>query len=612
MKYFAFVLLSLISVTAWSQGRVDATNLQLAGKYYQEKNYEKAAPLYEQIYQASQSTVYFNMYLDCLVGLGDYETAEKAIRQEIRKRPDKSAFYVQWGYILKSRNNYQEAEKKFDQALEAIGDNPNDYRNLANAFISRREFGYAEKVYLLARNRSDSPDFHYELANVYYYQRNYEKMLQEYLDWLNLNPANMVRVKNSIQSALSGDINGEVNTQMKSILIKKTQDDPGNLNYARLLIWFFTQDKNYTQALRQAIALDRRAGEEKPTIFSLGDIAASGHDYENALKAYNYLIEAGDKSEYYLPAYKNRVLMYYRQMTEEANPTRGQGTELEQKFTQALSLLGETPQTADLLLDYAHLETFYLNNPEKGLQLLEQGMKIPGLTPAQQSLLKAEIADTYVYSGDFWEAVLIYAQVIESNKNNELGDDVKLKKARLGYYMGNFTWAKAQLDILKASTSKLIANDAFELSLFIGDNLDEDTTATALQMFARADLMQFRNQTDKAMAVLDSVQTMFPYNSLTDDVYFRKATILAKQGKPEEAAEFLEKIVREFSTGMLADDAIFMLAGLYQNNLKQPKKALELYQKMLTEHPGSIYTVESRELYRKLRDDLSSQNNQAK
>jgi tetratricopeptide (TPR) repeat protein len=128
MKYFAFVLLSLISVTAWSQGRVDATNLQLAGKYYQEKNYEKAAPLYEQIYQASQSTVYFNMYLDCLVGLGDYETAEKAIRQEIRKRPDKSAFYVQWGYILKSRNNYQEAEKKFDQALEAIGDNPNDYR----------------------------------------------------------------------------------------------------------------------------------------------------------------------------------------------------------------------------------------------------------------------------------------------------------------------------------------------------------------------------------------------------------------------------------------------------------------------------------------------------
>ena len=79
-----------------------------------------------------------------------------------------------------------------------------------------------------------------------------------------------------------------------------------------------------------------------------------------------------------------------------------------------------------------------------------------------------------------WEAMLIYSQVIEENKTNSLGDEVKLKKARLGYYMGNFSWAKAQLDVLKASTSKLTANDAMELSMMIGNNLNLDTLAASI------------------------------------------------------------------------------------------------------------------------------------
>ena len=43
--------------------------------------------------------------------------------------------------------------------------------------------------------------------------------------------------------------------------------------------------------------------------------------------------------------------------------------------------------------------------------------------------------------------------------------------------MGDFEWAQAQFSILKASTSKLIANDALDLSVFIMDNLGLDTTA---------------------------------------------------------------------------------------------------------------------------------------
>jgi TolA-binding protein len=191
--------------------------------------------------------------------------------------------------------------------------------------------------------------------------------------------------------------------------------------------------------------------------------------------------------------------------------------------------------------------------------------------------------------------------VIDANKNNSLGDDVKLKKAKLGYYLGNFSWAKAQLDVLKASTSKLTANDAMELSLLIGNNLNLDTTAAPLEMFARADLLFFQNKNELAMATLDSLAEMYPYHSLVDDILFRKAKIDIEKKNYAMAAEQLQKIVDGFGFDLLGDDATFMLAELCNFNLNEKEKAKNLYKEIMTRYPGSVFTEESRSKYRELR-----------
>ena len=212
------------------------------------------------------------------------------------------------------------------------------------------------------------------------------------------------------------------------------------------------------------------------------------------------------------------------------------------------------------------------------------------------------MADIYVYIDDQWEAVLLYSQVIDENKNNELADEVKLKKATLGYYMGNFSWAKAQLDVLKGSTSRFTANDAMELSMLIGNNLNLDTTAVPLQMFARADLLFFRNRDSLALATLDSLADLFPYHVLVDDILFRKSKIEIDRNNYLKAAEYLEQIRAEFSYELLADDALYMLAELYNYKLGQKEEAKELYREMLTMHPGSVFIEESREKFRELRE----------
>jgi tetratricopeptide (TPR) repeat protein len=280
---------------------------------------------------------------------------------------------------------------------------------------------------------------------------------------------------------------------------------------------------------------------------------------------------------------------------------KAEGEKLATLFKEGTEHLGIFSGTLNLVLDYAHLLAFYLDRNQEAIELLTKTLEIPRLKAEEWGRLKTELADIYVYAGVPWEATLLYSQVIDANKNNLLGDDVKLKKAKLGYYIGNFSWAKAQLDVLKASTSKLTANDAMELSLLIGSNLNLDTTAVPLQMFARADLLFFQNKNEKAMATLDSLAEIYPYNTLVDDILFRKAKIETEHKNYVLAADYLQKIVDGFSYELLGDDATFMLADLFNNNLNKKEEAKNLFKEILTRYPGSVFTEESREKYRELR-----------
>ena len=54
---------------------------------------------------------------------------------------------------------------------------------------------------------------------------------------------------------------------------------------------------------------------------------------------------------------------------------------------------------------------------------------------------------------------------------------------------------------------------------------------------------------------------------------------------------------------MLADDAYFALAELYEKQLQQPEKAKEYYEQIIFNYEDSIYYVDARKKYRMLRGD---------
>jgi tetratricopeptide (TPR) repeat protein len=196
--------------------------------------------------------------------------------------------------------------------------------------------------------------------------------------------------------------------------------------------------------------------------------------------------------------------------------------------------------------------------------------------------------------------MLYYSQVEKDFKEDPIGHEAKLRRAKISYFQGDFRWAQAQLETLKASTSKLIANNAMELSLLITDNFNLDTTEISMQTFARADLLKYQQKYDLAIFKYDSVLNIFPGHSLTDEIYMRKADIYIKLNQPENALNCYEKIGDEWSSDILADDALFKSAKIYDDLLSDDALALRLYNKILEDYNSSIFVAESRRRIREL------------
>jgi TolA-binding protein len=193
--------------------------------------------------------------------------------------------------------------------------------------------------------------------------------------------------------------------------------------------------------------------------------------------------------------------------------------------------------------------------------------------------------------------------VDKSYKEEILGQEARFKNAKLAYYNGDFQWAQAQFDVLKASTSKLISNDALDLSVFIMDNLNLDTTADAITLYAGAELLVFQNRFEEAIARLDTLRLNFPEHSLQDDIFYLLAQIAEKRSDFVRAAALYQKIADDYKEDIRADNSLFALARLYEFRLNAPEKAQALYEKIFMEYSGSVFAVDARKRYRILRGD---------
>jgi tetratricopeptide (TPR) repeat protein len=580
------------------------TDQQLGIQYFSTRQYDKAVEIFGQLYDKSPTLFNYIYYVNSLFETKDFDKAEKVIKKQQRINPDDPRSNVDLGYMMMLKEQTQKGKKIYDECLRNLKADRNAVYGLAAAFLTRRETEYGIRTYLKGRDLlKDKSAFAFELALQYESQGNFAAMLDEYFSLIAEKPEQLATVQNRMQAWLADDPDNTKNELFRSTLLKRAQQDPDEVSYAELLLWYSVQQKDFELALIQAKALDRRYGEDGQRVYDLAQLSFTNDDFDVTIEAYNYVIKKNADAGLVL---QSRIELLNTEFAKALHSFTYDAkflTTLEQRYKALLNESGKNQATIPLIRNLGHLEAFYLNETDSAIALLENAVSLPGIPERLQAECKLELADIYLFSDDPWEATLLYSQVEKSFKNEPIGHEAKFRNAKLSFYIGEFGWAKTQLDILKAATSKLIANDAMQLSLLISENMDDDSTYGALSMYARADMLEFRNKDQEAMATLDSLMQKYPHHTLADEVLFKKAEIALKEKRFEDAATLYREIVTDYPTDLLADDALFALAGLYENQLNDKEKAMELYQTLMTSFPGSLFVVEARKHFRALRHD---------
>jgi tetratricopeptide (TPR) repeat protein len=298
--------------------------------------------------------------------------------------------------------------------------------------------------------------------------------------------------------------------------------------------------------------------------------------------------------------------------------------------------------------DVALLYATYLDQKDNAIELLNNLISNPRASLNLRSKSKLDLGDIYLLKEEPWESTLLYSQVEKSLNENTLGYEAKLKNAKLSFYKGDFRLAQEHLDILKEATTREIANDAMDLSMLIKENIAFDSVGQALKVYAEIELLLYQNKMNAALdkieqlkqgyieeVVLDTViikstteafefnaqvgdtiyikaptsrveRRTFTNHTILDDVYWLESKIRMQRGEFEKSISLLQQILEEYSEDVLADDAYFMQGEIYERQLGNKDKAMEIYREFLNRFPGSVYAAEARKRFRTLRGDFSN------
>ena len=576
---------------------VSAQNEQLALQYFDDGEFEKAITIFEENLQKQPSNYFFfQKVIECRQQLKQYDKAEEVILKR-KEKYNQPILLVELGYNYQLQKNEIEAKKQYDLALLEDEKQANHAYQVASSFEKKVLLDWAIKTYETAQKVNPNLNFDYQTALLQGQLGNLDLMLEKLLDYGYKNQENTALVQNQLSRYLMDDTEGTFADAIKKSLLLKTQKSQ-DVYWNQSLSWLFVQQKEYGKAFVQEKAVYKRNPESFYNIVTLARLAIEEKQNEDATTILTFVLENTQDLELQMQAHHFLLSMEIESALQKEYAT------IDLKLQDLLKKYGISPYSLDLQILSAHFKTFYLNQSKLGIELLQNALKLP-LNLREQAEVKMELADIMVYDEKFNQAILYYAQVEDNMKNDVLAHEASLKLAKANFYKKDFDWTLQQVKNLKQSSSLLIANDAVELFLLVQDNSIEDSLRVALQAYAKADLQLYQKKNEEALQSFLTILEKHKGESIEDETLLKIADIYYQKKDYLKALSYYQNILDNHKEGIYIDEALFFSAEIYRKHLLDNEKAKPLYEKMVLEHPDSLYYTESRKQYRTLRGDTT-------
>ncbi|MCH9660996.1 MAG: tetratricopeptide repeat protein [Bacteroidetes bacterium] len=590
MRIYVFFLMLLITASSFSQSD------GLAKSYFNQGEFEKALSVWKKIVKQNPGrTDYALALIKTHQQLEQYQEAETLILKRLNGRRILPSFYVELGHNYTLQKKDSAANIQYKKAIEAIDEQPMHAYIVGRTLSEYSLLEEAATVYERAMKLDPERDYNAQLAKIYGEQGKLELMFEKYIDLVQTNSAYRPSAQRNFNYYVNEDPNNEGNVILRRTLLRKLQDNPDIL-FNELLSWLFIQQKDYKKAFIQEKAIYKRTDEDLRGIIDLLRIAIEEESYEAARDVANFIIDKAVTPNSKINGYQ------YLMSIELALAKPDDYNKIQEDYLDLFEQFGDGVDTYLLQLDYNNFLAFRMNAKETAISNLKQLSK-KRLNAYQEARVKMKLADILVFDEKFNQALIYYSQIQKKVKNDVLAQEARFKVAQTSYFKGDFEWSQIQLDVLKKSASQLIANDAMELSLLIRDNSLEDSTQIALKKFAKADLLYFQNKYGQAATLLDDILTNHKGEKIEDEALLKQALVYESLEEFEKAEANYANIIEFYKEDILADDAHYRLAKLYEEKLDLPLKARELYEQIIFNYADSIFFVEARKRYRMLRGD---------
>lgn len=600
IKWITFLLLSL-STNLCAQINV---NLSLAREYFQKGECDKAITEYENIIKEAPEyfLVVYPQYKECLWKSRSWKDLEKLIEKAAKEAPDNPAYKIDLLSFYEEQGEKRKAEKTYQQLVDKFTASYEQAVGVVHWLMEKQQWAWAKAFIKEARRRLYEYAFAIEMAEIYALERNVEAMLDEYLLIAYNDPAQIDLVKQALQEQFD---NQALIQRAEQRMLELSRQYPDEKVFLDLLIWLYVQKGDFDNAFLLSRAMDKRFQLNGQHLFQMGMIAYYNRAYEAADRFFTYIKQQYKDSYLSYAAARYSIASKEALIKQQNEHSQEQLQRIAEEYRQMIRTGRGRPEVKEAYTGLAFLYANYLHQADSALYILDEALKTYPQEKEFVAWAKIQKGDVLLLIDQPWEAALLYAQAAKEVKDSPVAYEAKLRRAKLFYYTGEFELAKEYFNILKAATSRQIANDALQMSLLISENQDSNSTSRVLLAYAKADLLFFQQQYASAYRLLDSLKQQAGGHPIMDDILWMQAKIAKQWKKYEEASAFYRQIVEQFGYEIWADDALFELMNLYYHHYKDHKQAAGYALRLIKEHPDSIYISQARFLLQKIEQQVN-------
>lgn len=521
MKKLFYILIFSFPLIVFSQSE------QLATNYFDRGEFEKALLIYDDLAKASPGNLnVFQKQIACYQQLKQFEKAQSAIitRLNRTKQPN---LLIELGYNFQLQKELDKAQANYKLAIEKIKENPNYVYSLTREFEIKSLLQEAIECYKLGALGNLNANFDYQIALLQGQLGQTEVMINTLLDYSFKTPESLPLVQNQFVRFLFEDTQNTFADSLKKGLLIRTQKSQ-EIYWNQFLSWFFVQQKEYGKAFIQEKAIYKRTQENLNAIFNLSKLAKQENDLQTAKSVLEYVLQNTMDQDLILIANYQLLELDIQNATIKEYPI------IQNMFSVLFNQFGISANTVKLQILKAHFEAFYVNDYDKAITILNKALELP-INNYQKAEVKMELADVLLLNQKFNQSILYYAQIEDDLKNDAMAHEASFRMAKASYFKQDFDWAKQQFNVLKSSTSQLIANDSMDLFLLITDNSEEDSTQVALKKFAKADFLAFQNKNNEAYEAFSKILNDHKEDKIIVITLLKMGQILEKKGQYNEA-----------------------------------------------------------------------------